>query len=182
VVLHSGEGTEAIADQIQRHAVTHFQMTPTLARRLTQDAHALAALGSLKQMLLGKEALPASLVRELRTVCKGQIYNMYGATETTIWSTTYPIQELAISVPIGRPIANTQIHLLDLDLKPVPAGDVGELFIGGDGVARGYWGRPDLTAERFLTIPAPAASRLYRTGDLARYRPDGNLQFLGRVD
>jgi acyl carrier protein len=85
-------------------------------------------------------------------------------------------------MPIGRPIANTQIYLLDENLTPVPEGEVGELFIGGDGVARGYWNRPDLTGERFLTIPALSDHRIFRTGDLARYGPDGNIEFLGRAD
>jgi acyl carrier protein len=90
--------------------------------------------------------------------------------------------EIDSKVPIGRPIANTQTYLLDADLKPVPAGEVGELFIGGDGVARGYWNRPDLTAERFLIVASLSEQRLYRTGDLARHRPDGALEFLGRAD
>ena len=86
------------------------------------------------------------------------------------------------TVSIGRPIANTQIYMLDADLNPVPPGEIGELFIGGDGVARGYWKRPELTAERFLTIPALSDRRIYRTGDLARFLPDGNIDFLGRAD
>ena len=90
VVVHGDEGTGTIADEIVRHRVTHLQMTPSLARMLTLDARAFAALGSLRQMLLGGEAVPASLIHRLRQVFKGEIYNMYGPTETTIWSTTYP--------------------------------------------------------------------------------------------
>jgi acyl carrier protein len=107
---------------------------------------------------------------------------MYGPTETTIWSTTYRVDEPGSTVSIGRPIANTQIYMLDADLKPVPVGETGELFIGGDGVARGYWNRPELTAERFLSIPSLSARRIYRSGDLARFLPDGNIEFLGRAD
>jgi acyl carrier protein len=107
---------------------------------------------------------------------------MYGPTETTIWSTTYRIIDLGIRVPIGRPIVNTQTFVLDLDLKPVPAGEPGELFVGGDGVARGYLNQPQLTAERFLHLSWLSSTRVYRTGDLARFLPDGNLEFLGRVD
>jgi acyl carrier protein len=107
---------------------------------------------------------------------------MYGPTETTVWSTSHLIQEVGSSVSIGRPIANTQVYLLDDTLRPVPIGEVGELFIGGDSVARGYWKRPDLTAERFITISALSPDRLYRTGDLARFLPGGNLECLGRAD
>jgi non-ribosomal peptide synthetase component F len=149
---------------------------------LTLDSRAYAALGSLKQMLLGGEVVPAALIHHLRHVFKGDLHNMYGPTETTIWSTTCRIEDVETSVSIGKPIANTQIYLLDPDLHPVPIGEIGELFIGGDGVARGYWRRPELTAERFLTIPGLGSDRIYRTGDLARFLPDGNIDFLGRVD
>jgi amino acid adenylation domain-containing protein len=182
VVIHGDEGTAAIADEIVRNDVTHLQMTPSLARMLTLDARAFAALGLLRQMLLGGEAVPASLIHHLRHVFNGEIYNMYGPTETTIWSTTYRVDRPGNTVSIGRPIANTQIYMLDADLKPVPVGEIGELFIGGDGVARGYWNRPELTFERFLTISSLSAGRIYRTGDLARFLPDGNIEFLGRAD
>ncbi len=182
VVLHGDEGTGTIPDEIARHHVTHLQMTPSLARMLTLDARSLASLSPLKQLLLGGEPVPASLIHALRQVFKGEIYNMYGPTETTIWSTTCRIEDVGDFVSIGRPIINTQIHLLNEKCEPVPPGEVGELFIGGDGVARGYWNRPDLTAERFLSLPLLSDGSLYRTGDIARYQPDGNLQFLGRAD
>jgi amino acid adenylation domain-containing protein len=182
VVLHGDEGYQTVADEIARHHVTHLQMTPSLARMLTLDRRAFAALGSLRQMLLGGEAVPAALIHHLRQVFKGEIHNMYGPTETTIWSTTCRVEEVGNSVSIGRPIANTQVYLLDAQLNPVPAGEVGELFIGGDGLARGYWNRPDLTADRFLTVPSLREQRIYRTGDLARFLPDGNIEFLGRAD
>jgi non-ribosomal peptide synthetase component F len=187
VVVHGDEGPATIADEIAHYGVTHLQMTPSLARLLTLDPRAFAALGSLKQMLLGGEAVPAALIHHLRRVFKGEIHNMYGPTETTIWSTTCRVEDVESSVSIGKPIANTQIYLLDSDLSPVAPGEIGELFIGGDGVARGYWRRPELTAERFLTIPALAPDRsdfgkIYRTGDLARFLPNGNIDFLGRAD
>jgi amino acid adenylation domain-containing protein len=182
VAVHGDEGPGTIADEIGRHRVTHLQMTPSLARMLTLDARAFAALGSLRQMLLGGEAVPASLIHHLREKFNGEIHNMYGPTETTIWSTTFRVEEVGNAVSIGKPIANTQIFLLDAERNPVAAGEVGELFIGGDGVARGYWNRPDLTAERFISIPSLAEQRIYRTGDLARYQPDGNIEFLGRAD
>jgi len=182
VVLHGDEGSATIADEIVRHRVTHVQMTPSLARMLTLDARAFAALSGLKQMLLGGEAVPAALIHHLREVFHGEIHNMYGPTETTIWSTTHRVEEVGSFVSIGKPIANTQIYLLDAESRPVPVGGIGELCIGGDGVARGYWRRPELTAERFVTLPALAADRIYRTGDLARFLPDGNIEFLGRAD
>jgi amino acid adenylation domain-containing protein len=182
VVVHGDEGWATIADEINRYHVTHLQMTPSLARMLTLDPRAFAALGSLKQMLLGGEAVPAALIHHLRQVFKGEIHNMYGPTETTIWSTTCRIEDVGSTVSIGRPIANTQIYMLDAELNPVPPGEIGELFIGGDGVARGYWKRPEQTAERFITIPALADNRIYRTGDLARFLPDSNIEFLGRAD
>jgi amino acid adenylation domain-containing protein len=182
VVVHGDEGTATIADEITCHGVTHLQMTPSLARMLTLDTRAFAALGLLKQILLGGEAVPASLIHHIRKNFRGEIHNMYGPTETTIWSTTYSVEEPGSTVSIGRPISNTQIYLLDAEFQPVPVGDIGELFIGGDGVARGYWNRPDLTAERFLTMPSLSQHRIYRTGDLARFLPDGNIEFLGRAD
>jgi hypothetical protein len=114
---------------------------------------------------------------------------MYGPTETTIWSSTETAGPNEPVVNIGRPIANTQMYVLDEHQEPVPVGVPGELYIGGDGVTRGYWQRPDLTAERFPADPfvrpecaAPAGARMYRTGDLARWRPDGRIDFLGRAD
>ncbi|MGO9939563.1 MAG: non-ribosomal peptide synthetase [Terracidiphilus sp.] len=182
VVVHGDAGAGSIADEIVQHNVTHLQMTPSLARMLTLDPRAFASLSTLRQLLLGGEVVPASLVRLIRQVFKGDIHNMYGPTETTVWSTECLIQNAESSISIGRPIANTQIHLLDPDLNPVPAGEIGELFIGGDGVVRGYWNRPDLTAERFFKIPSLANNRIYRTGDLARCLPNGNLDFIGRAD
>ena len=182
VVLHGDEAMAGIADEIRNCGVTHLQMTPSLARMLTLDAEAYQALGGLKQILLGGEAVPAALVRHLRQVFHSELYNMYGPTETTIWSTVERIEEVGTSVSIGRPIANTQIYLLDAELKPVAVGEDGELYIGGDGVARGYWQRPELTAERFVLIPSLSENRIYRTGDLACYLPDGRIEFLGRAD
>ena len=182
VVLHDEEGSVSIADEITRERVTNLQMTPSLARMLTLDPRAFAALGSLKQMLLGGEAVPAALIHHLRQVFRGEIHNMYGPTETTIWSTTGRIEDVGTLVSIGKPIANTQIYIVDAQMNSVPVGEVGELLIGGDGVARGYWDRPELTAEKFVTIPSLSSGRIYRTGDLARFLPDGNIEFLGRAD
>src|SRR5262249_13779795 len=135
--------------------------------------------GQLK-MLSGGEALPADLAERLREVGSAA-WNMYGPTETTIWSSSFALARGAPS--IGRPLANTSVYVLDNQLEPVPEGAVGELYIGGAGVARGYAGRPDLTAERFVPDPFSAdGGRLYRTGDIARQVADGNLEFIGRRD
>jgi len=182
VVLLGDGGASGIASHINKHRVTHLQMTPSLARMLTLDMHSLSALSSLKQILLGGEAVPASLVHRIREVFAGEIYNMYGPTETTIWSTTYPVTSPEFTVPIGRPIANTQVFLVNTDMEQVSMGEIGELLIGGHGVARGYWNRPDLTAERFVVIPSLSNGRLYRTGDRTRMMPDGNIEFIGRAD
>ena len=171
-----------LPELLVRHGVTHFQCTPSLAGMLIQDPQALPALRSLRKLLLGGEALPASLVKQLNI--RGQILNMYGPTETTVWSTTHEVATAEGSIPIGRPIANTEIYIVDRHFQPVPVGIPGELLIGGAGVARGYLNRPELTAERFVAHPfsnRPGA-RLYRTGDLVRFLADGTIEFLGRLD
>lgn len=182
VIIHADAGSDKMAEEILRHHVTHLQMTPSLARMLALDHRNLSALGSLRQLLLGGEAVPASLIHQLRREFKGQIFNMYGPTETTIWSTTYSVGEVGASVPIGGPIEGTELYILDSEFRPVSNGEVGELFIAGEGVARGYWERPELTAERFLSLPSVTPYRLYRTGDLTRSLPDRNLEYLGRAD
>ena len=182
VIIHGDEGTGTIPDEIRNHGVTHMQSTPSLARMIAVDPDGLAALGQLKKLFLGGEALPPSLVRQLRKEFRGEMQNMYGPTETTIWSTTFQIAGDSGSIPIGKPIVNTQVYVLDSKLQPVAAGEAGDLYIGGDGVVRGYWQRPDLTAEKFLSDPFQTGNRMYRTGDIARFLPDGNLEFLGRAD
>ncbi|MBE9103496.1 LLM class flavin-dependent oxidoreductase [Nostoc cf. edaphicum LEGE 07299] len=174
----------SLPTQIARHNVTHLQCTPSLARILIQDNKALSAMGSLRKLMLGGEALPISLAEQLRTQLSAEIYNMYGPTETTIWSTSYPLQEVGNTIPIGRPIANTEIYILDRHLQPVPVGIPGELYIGGEGVVRGYLNQPELTVERFISNPfgTNPNNKLYKTGDLAHYLPNGNIEFLGRVD
>ncbi|MEU6730259.1 amino acid adenylation domain-containing protein [Nonomuraea wenchangensis] len=130
--------------------------------------------------LCGGEALPPDLAADLRGRV-GELWNMYGPTETTIWSTLTRVDDGPIT--IGHPIANTRVHLLDAAMQLVPAGVVGELYIGGSGLARDYLHQPELTAERFVRDPfGPPGARLYRTGDLARRRADGSIEFLGRAD
>jgi natural product biosynthesis luciferase-like monooxygenase protein len=172
-----------VPEQILRHGVTHLQCTPSRAAMLLLEPNAATALQSLHAILLGGEALPSTLAAQLREITAAELHNMYGPTETTIWSSTQQIAS-ADEITIGRPIANTRMYILDRQMRPVPVGVPGQLFIGGDGVVRGYLQRPDLTAERF--IPDPFAqdpgARLYHTGDLARYWPDGQIEFLGRGD
>ncbi|WP_299552972.1 MupA/Atu3671 family FMN-dependent luciferase-like monooxygenase [uncultured Tateyamaria sp.] len=190
VVRHANADTAPAADdfsiaaQIARHHVTHLQCTPSMARMLVMNDAASAALRPIKYMMLGGEALPGALVRDLNALTGAHIENMYGPTETTIWSTTGPASADAGVVGIGSPIANTQVYILDGAMQPQPIGVAGELYIGGDGVTRGYWQRPELTVERFVHDPfrTDVEARLYRTGDLACWLPNGELDFLGRAD
>ncbi|MGA9724521.1 MAG: non-ribosomal peptide synthetase, partial [Candidatus Binatus sp.] len=190
VVLQTGKnglgatGDYSIAAQIARHRVTHFQCTPTLARSLIRFPETLSAMKLLRKLFLGGEALPPSLANQLGEEIGADIFNMYGPTETTVWSTTHKLAGVAGSVPIGRPIANTRIYIVDEQGKLAPIGAAGELYIGGEGVTRGYWRRPDLTAEKFVVNPfePDRSEMLYRTGDLARYRGDGEIDFIGRTD
>ncbi|MGH7827785.1 MAG: MupA/Atu3671 family FMN-dependent luciferase-like monooxygenase, partial [Candidatus Binatia bacterium] len=181
-----GKNTEnfPLAAQIKKHKVSHLQCTPSMARMLTMDTEALDALRSVSDLMLGGEALPVSLAEQMTELASGRVHNMYGPTETTIWSATHPVAKVGRTVPIGRPVANTQIYILDAHLHPIPIGLAGEIFIGGAGVVRGYFERAELTAERFIPDPfsREPGARLYRTGDLARYLPDGNVEFLGRLD
>jgi natural product biosynthesis luciferase-like monooxygenase protein len=169
-----------VATQLARHQITHLQCTPSMARMLLSDTEARTALRGVKKLMLGGEALPRELADELRGLVGGEIVNMYGPTETTVWSTTSRVD--ASPITIGRPIANTVIRILDARGQLAPIGVAGELCIGGEGVVRGYLGRPDLTAERFVDDPVAPGTRIYRTGDLARYRDDGVIEFLGRLD
>ncbi|KJY40722.1 non-ribosomal peptide synthetase, partial [Streptomyces sp. NRRL B-1568] len=132
--------------------------------------------------LVGGEACSLELAGELRARTR-RLVNVYGPTETTIWSTFWEVPEGAESVSIGEPLANTDVYVLDSIGRPVADGVSGELFIGGMGLARGYMGRAGLTAERFVPDPfGPAGARLYRTGDLVRRLPDGSLEYQGRID
>ena len=134
------------------------------------------------KMLCGGEALPRDLANQLLAK-GGELWNMYGPTETTIWSSVARIESDAL-ITIGQPIANTQLHILDPKLQPVPLGVPGELHIGGLGLARGYRNRPELTAEKFIPDPFSSmpGARLYKTGDVARTRAGGQIEVLGRLD
>jgi len=181
IVAADDDKAGAFAATVAAHGVTHFQCTPSMAGLLVADAASRAALGELEAMLVGGEALSTDLARALRgaLVHPGVLIDVYGPTETTIWSTAWKVTGDDIS--IGRPLANTTLYVLDARREPVPIGVAGELYIGGAGVARGYLRRPELTGERFVPNPF-GEGRLYRTGDLVRYRGDGNVEFLGRLD
>ncbi|WP_264212662.1 MupA/Atu3671 family FMN-dependent luciferase-like monooxygenase [Leisingera thetidis] len=172
----------SLAAQIVRHGVTHMQCTPSMARMIAADENASACLGRLQHLLVGGEALPGDLVQALQGATGAELHNMYGPTETTIWSTVEKITSVpAGTAGIGSPVANTQVYVLDEKQAPVPAGTPGELHIGGAGVTTGYWQREELTSERFVNAPF-AEGRLYRTGDLVRWTAAGTLAFLGRTD
>ncbi|MFC9283460.1 amino acid adenylation domain-containing protein [Streptomyces collinus] len=160
--------------------VTHLQATP-VSWQLLLDAGWTGTPGLTA--LCGGERMPVELTRELPG--RGtRLWNVYGPTETTVWSVSTLVGEETADVPLGRPLANTEVYVLDPEMRPLPVGATGELYIGGAGLAHGYLGRPGLTAERFVPHPFDAApgSRLYRTGDLVRRRADGRLAFVGRAD
>ncbi len=178
----AGDLDLSLAATLERHQVTHLQCTPSMARMLLADDRSRKALGNLRHMMVGGEATSPELADELCSVAGGRVTNMYGPTETTIWSTTSDFVAGAREVSIGTPIANTRVYVLDANHRPMPTGIPGELWIGGDGVVRGYHGRPDLTDQRFVADPFHPGARMYRTGDLAYFHADGSLGFLGRND
>src|SRR5215216_3464869 len=187
VVMPAGLPSLAeIGAALRRYGVSTLWLTAGLFHVLVEER--LAELQGLRQLLAGGDVLsPVQVERFLREADGCTLINGYGPTENTTFSCTYAMQEpmqFGISVPIGRPIANTEVYILDGQLQPVPVGVSGELYLGGEGLARGYLNQPELTAERFVPHPfsAAAGARLYRTGDLARYRADGEIEFLGRLD
>ena len=160
-----------------------MQCTPSLARLLLADAGSRAALGALRHMLVGGELLSEPLAADLRTALpSGRLHNMYGPTETTVWSTMHDVAADERPVPIGRPIANTYVYVLDARGELLPVGIPGELHIGGLCLADGYLGQEEATASRYVPIRSGTGARMYRTGDRARWRADGRLEFLGRLD
>ncbi|WP_246774145.1 non-ribosomal peptide synthetase [Bradyrhizobium diazoefficiens] len=169
---------------VQQNSVTVLHLTAGLFNRSAD--HLAPVLASLRLLLVGGGAVDVAAVARVLRRCRPQrLLHCYGATETSTFATVCEITAIDETVgrlPIGRPIANTRVYLLDGGGAPVPFGATGEIHIGGAGVARGYLNRPELTAERFIASPFVEGDRLYKTGDLARYLPDGNLEFLGRND
>ena len=174
-----------LVDLIATQGITTVHFVPAMLR-VFLDAPGLEAGGPLRRVISSGEALTTDLQERFFARLGAELHNLYGPTEAAVDVTSWACRRGSSGpvVPIGRPIANIQIYLLDAHLEPVPVGIPGELHIGGVGLARGYLGRPDLTAERFIPDPfsAQPGSRLYKTGDLARYRPDGRIEFLRRVD
>jgi len=176
-----------LSDEIHKHGITILWLTAALFNSIIDDAS--QALSGIGQLLIGGEALSVAHVHKaLETLPFTQIINGYGPTESTTFTCCHPIsrqlETTTESIPIGRPIANTQIYVLDEYLQPVPVGVPGELHIGGAGLARGYLNRPELTQEKFIPNPfsTDPDSHLYKTGDKTRYLSDGNIEYLGRID
>ena len=177
-----------LAEFLHQHGITTLWLTAALYNAVIEEAP--QALLGIKQLLIGGEALSVThVLRGLALLPHTQIINGYGPTEGTTFTCCYPIPRdltdpSVTSIPLGRPIGNTQVYILDQQRNPVPVGVTGELYIGGDGLARGYLNRPELTAEKFIANPfrTEPHARLYKTGDLARYLADGNIEFLGRMD
>ena len=186
LVLFPGEkpSLAELGQTIQQHQITTMWLTAGLFHLMVDER--LADLQPLRHLIAGGDVLSVPHVQKVLATLKNcQLLNGYGPTENTTFTCCYPIvniDTLATSIPIGRPIANTQIYILNADRQPVPIGVPGELYIGGDGLARGYLDRPDLTQEKFIPNPFTGSATLYQTGDLARYLPDGNIEFLGRID
>ena len=164
----------ALLQLMRDQAITHVEMAVSVLAAMPD-----AELPALQTVIVGGESCPAELVA--RWAPGRRFFNAYGPTEATVCTTLAECHADGARPPIGRPIANAQVYILDEQRQPAPIGEAGELYIGGAGLARGYLNRPDLTAEKFIPNPFDAG-RLYKTGDLARFRPDGNIEFLGRVD
>jgi amino acid adenylation domain-containing protein/thioester reductase-like protein len=172
-----------LVERLSKSGATIMQATPATWRLMLEASWEKSNSPDGLRILCGGEDLPRDLAEKLLER-SSIVWNMYGPTETTVWSTIYQVEPGEGPLPIGKPIGNTQVYVLAPDMEPVPVGVVGELYIGGDGVARGYRDRPELTAEKFVNDPfrTDNGAKLYKTGDLARWRADGNLMFLGRMD
>lgn len=175
-----------LSQVIAQEKITTVHFVPSMLQVFLQQEALPASCSSLKRVICSGEPLPSELHRRFFSVLDAELHNLYGPTEASVDVTFWQCRPQAPSnvVPIGKPIANTQIYILDTQLQPVPIGVPGELHIGGIGLARGYHNRRELTAEKFIANPFSASSgaRLYKTGDLARYLPDGNIEYLGRLD
>jgi amino acid adenylation domain-containing protein/non-ribosomal peptide synthase protein (TIGR01720 family) len=187
-LLPEEEGVQALGEDLRRVGdYSLVKITPAHLELVRHQLQTSEMAGRTRAFIIGGENLVGeTIARWQESAPDTLLVNEYGPTETVVGCCVYtvrPDEQFTGSVPIGRPIINTDLRILDGHLQPVPIGVAGELFVGGAGVARGYWRRPDLTAERFVPDPfGPSGARLYRTGDLARYRADGTMEFLGRGD
>ncbi|MBJ8348036.1 amino acid adenylation domain-containing protein, partial [Antrihabitans sp. YC2-6] len=171
-----------LSDIIGEHGVTMTSFVPSMLSVFAGSASA-ADCESLRIVQVAGEALSGSTVAAFRNVSNAGVHNLYGPTEFTVHATAFEITETTTSaVPIGRPVWNSHVYVLDRGLSPVPAGVPGELYLAGAQLARGYYDRPDLSADRFVADPFAAGLRMYRTGDVVTWRPDGNLDYIGRAD
>lgn len=177
------EAPDVLAALLRRERVTVAQFVPSALRAFV-DSGKLPTARSLRCIFSGGEALAVKLQEDLFRTFSGELHNLYGPTEASIYVGHWSCRrgDRLRTVPIGRPVHNTTLHILDASLRPVPVGMIGEVYIGGAGVARGYWRRPEQTAAAFVPDPWTDAARLFKTGDLARFRSDGALEFLGRAD
>lgn len=166
---------------IDRYKVTNMQATPSFYEELLLDAKAKEALQEIKTLLIGGEALKKSLAEKLISEVKSGIYNMYGPTEATIWSSVKKVKNSS-DITIGNPISNTKIYILDANNQLCPVSVSGELCIGGDGVSLGYLNNDELTQSKFIDNPFEPGQKIYKTGDLACWNPDGELEYQGRID
>ncbi len=189
------QDASSLVSLIHQHQVTHMLTLPSLYMVLL-ELFSQDQLKSLRNIIVAGEACPPELAqRHFNTIPHARLYNEYGPTEATVWCTVYELtqDDVNVSVPIGKPIANTKVYILDEHGHPCPIDITGELHVGGEGVARGYLNQTALTAQRFIPNPflselpegktaQESGSRIYKTGDLARWRPDGEIEFLGRID
>jgi acyl-coenzyme A synthetase/AMP-(fatty) acid ligase/acyl carrier protein len=182
---------ERLGDYIQQEQVDYFKIAPSYLAALLATAEPQKIVPR-RVLMVGGEAFGRGLAEQVMRLGGGacKVFNHYGPTETTVGVVTYQVEEseggvdAGATLPLGRPLPNTRIYVLDEHMLPVPVGVVGELYVGGATVSRGYLGRPELTAEKFLpdAYGGEPGSRMYRTGDVARWAPDGNVEFLGRID
>ena len=170
-----------ISRLIIEHRIDMLQLTPSRLQLFLKDKDSLNCLRDLSEIFVGGEPLSETLFHNLKQLSKAKMYNMYGPTETTVWSTFQELTE-KLHVDIGKPIGNTQIYILDQNMELIIPGVSGEIFIGGYGLARGYLNRPDLTDQKFVSNPFVQGEILYRSGDCARWKPDGNIEYIGRND
>lgn len=183
IIIHSEKSGKLGLNRYE-HEVSLIQSTPTRMRAILDDPNSRKLIAGLNAIFIGGEPFPVSLANDLRNASQAKLFNMYGPTETTVWSSYYEVNEsFADRIPIGKPLANTQIYILDQNRQLVPSNVVGEIWIGGDGVTKGYWRNTELTYKMFSEVSINGQTNwLYRTGDLGRWQNDGTLDCLGRAD